>query len=66
MATIHQLSARAAQAAKPRLRADAKHDMDFVEYAVSDGGGLYLRVRPDGVKSWVYLYSHQGPSSKYG
>lgn len=59
MATIHKLSARAVQAARPRLRANAKHDKDFVEHSISDGGGLYLRIRSDGVKSWVYLYSHR-------
>jgi len=59
MPTLHKLSARAVQAAKPRLRANAKHDKDFVEYALADGGGPYLRVRADGISSWVYLYSHQ-------
>ncbi|BBD97034.1 site-specific integrase [Sphingobium amiense] len=26
----------------------------------SDGGGLYLRVRPDGSKRWIYLWMREG------
>lgn len=31
-----------------------------VEYRLSDGQGLYLRVRPTGTKSWLYCYRLPG------
>lgn len=30
------------------------------EYKLTDGGGLYLRVRPSGAKSWCYKYRLHG------
>ncbi|NYT80322.1 integrase arm-type DNA-binding domain-containing protein [Alcaligenaceae bacterium] len=35
------------------------------EYMLSDGDGLYLRVRPAG-KTWLYIYKHQGKKTKLG
>lgn len=30
------------------------------EYVEADGGGLYLRVRPTGTKSWIFRYTNRG------
>ena len=35
-----------------------------VRYLVSDGGGLNLKVRPNGTCSWVYRYRLQGRAEK--
>lgn len=54
---VKRLNDRQVRAAKPRLRKESPaHDRDFVEYALSDGGGLYLLVKPTGAKSWSFLY----------
>nr|WP_276539584.1 integrase arm-type DNA-binding domain-containing protein [Alcaligenes faecalis] len=54
---VKKLNDRQIRAAKPRLRAvNPRDNADFVEYALSDGGGLYLIVKPTGAKSWSYLY----------
>lgn len=44
------LSAAAVTNARPRER----------EYKLTDGGGLYLRIRPSGAKSWCYKYRLHG------
>lgn len=44
------LSAAAVNNAKPRER----------EYKLTDGGGLYLRVRPSGARSWYFKYRLHG------
>jgi integrase len=33
---------------------------------LSDGGGLYLVVKPTGAKSWVYMWKHQGKRREMG
>jgi Arm DNA-binding domain len=38
------------------LKVERAHDRGM--YA--DGGGLYLRVTPDGTKNWVYRYMLDG------
>jgi integrase len=35
------------------------------EYLLSDGEDLFLRIRPSGAKSWVYVYSLRGDRRKY-
>ncbi len=32
------------------------------EYSLSDGGNLHLRVRPNGSKNWMFIYTH--PTNK--
>src|SRR5690349_10585419 len=32
----------------------------------ADGGGLYLRVKPTGGRSWVYVYQWRGKRSETG
>ena len=32
------------------------------EFNIADGGGLMLRVKPTGAKSWLFNYTH--PTSK--
>ncbi|MEF1339787.1 integrase arm-type DNA-binding domain-containing protein, partial [Vibrio rotiferianus] len=32
------------------------------EYSLSDGGNLHLRVRPNGSKNWMFIYTH--PTTK--
>lgn len=36
------------------------------EYLLSDGNGLFLRVRPDGTKSWLLIYTFSGKRRKLG
>lgn len=36
------------------------------EYLLSDGSGLYLRVRPGGEKDWIFRYTFSGKRSKLG
>lgn len=36
------------------------------EYLLTDGEGLFLRVRPDGAKSWVFYFSLDGKQRKRG
>ncbi len=40
------LSAKAVEKASPKTE----------EYRLPDGGGLYLRIRPSGAKSWLFLF----------
>lgn len=28
------------------------------EYTLGDGGNLFLRIRPNGTKNWIFVYSH--------
>jgi len=49
---MSQLTAKAIEKATPKGK----------EYKLSDGGGLYLRVRPSGAKSW--LFSFRLPDSR--
>lgn len=44
--------------------ANAKPQPD--EYLLADGGGLYLRVRPDGSRAWLFRYSFGGKRRKVG
>jgi len=44
---IHKLSAKAVEAAKPKEK----------EYNLSDGSGLYLRVKVNGSKLWIFNYT---------
>lgn len=36
------------------------------EYLLSDGNDLYLRIRPDGSKSWQFIYTFNGKRHKMG
>ena len=45
------MNVKAVAAAKPRPSKSG-------EYMLSDGDGLYLRVRNDGGKTWVFIYTH--------
>lgn len=45
------MNVKAVAAAKPRPSKSG-------EYMLSDGDGLYLRVRNDGSKTWVFIYTH--------
>ena len=36
------------------------------EYLLSDGQGLFLRVRPEGGKDWLFVYSFSGKRRKIG
>lgn len=36
------------------------------EYFLNDGGGLYLRVRPDGSRAWIFRYTFGGKRRKLG
>lgn len=53
---INLLSDRKIQSCKPRDK----------EYLLSDGGGLYLRVRPNDKKDWLFIYSFDGKRKKVG
>ena len=46
MAQIYKLTALKIKNAKPKDK----------EYHLSDGGGLYLRVYPNGTKSYILIY----------
>ncbi|WP_131112220.1 tyrosine-type recombinase/integrase [Sulfuricystis thermophila] len=50
-----RLSAQACETVKPSIR----------DRLLSDGDGLYLRVRPNGTKTWVIEYEHRGKRTKY-
>lgn len=45
------MNVKAVAAAKPRPSKSG-------EYMLADGDGLYLRVRNDGGKTWVFIYTH--------
>lgn len=53
MKGIHRLSARQVET----TRHDGKHS--YARY-LPDGGSLYLRIRPNQGRSWVYKYRHKG------
>lgn len=36
------------------------------EYLLSDGEGLFLRVRPNGAKDWLFVYTFSGKRRKLG
>lgn len=36
------------------------------EFLLSDGSGLYLRVRPTGAKDWLFIYTFDGKRRKLG
>jgi integrase len=36
------------------------------EYLLADGDGLFIRVRPDGAKHWIFLFSLDGAQRKRG
>ena len=36
------------------------------EYLLSDGSGLHLRVRPNGAKDWLFVYTFSGKRRKMG
>jgi integrase len=36
------------------------------ETLLSDGGGLYLRIRPSGAKDWLFIYTFAGKRRKMG
>lgn len=36
------------------------------EYLLGDGGGLFLRIRPNGGKDWVFIYTFGGKRLKLG
>lgn len=57
MAHRDLLSVKAVQAARPRKSLSG-------EYMLSDGDGLYLRVRQNGDRSWVLVYPHGGKRKK--
>lgn len=44
---IHKLNAKVVESAKPQEK----------EYNLSDGGGLALRVKPNGSKFWIFNYT---------
>jgi hypothetical protein len=44
---INLLTDRKVQSSKPREK----------EYLLSDGGGLHLRVRTNGSKDWLFVYT---------
>jgi integrase len=50
---INKFSAKTAEA----LKAPGRH---------SDGGGLYLKVTPDGRRQWVFMYRWQGKQKEMG
>lgn len=45
-----KLTAHMVKAAQPKEK----------EYKLSDGRGLYLRIRPTGAKSWTFIYRMPG------
>ena len=47
---MHKLAAKAASNAKPETK----------PYNLSDGGGLYLLVEPNGTKAWRFNYRFAG------
>lgn len=51
--TLHKLS-------DTRIRGDLKPGRH------SDGGGLYLNVRPAGSKSWIFMYVKDGRRKALG
>jgi integrase len=53
---INLLTDRKIQSSKPREK----------EYLLSDGGGLHLRVRANGSKDWLFLYTIDGKRKKIG
>jgi integrase len=53
---IHKLTTLQIDKAKPREK----------PYSLSDGSGLYLRVRPGPVKSWVFRFTLDGRPSEMG
>lgn len=46
----HKLTAKEIENTKPESR----------EYKIADGGGLYLRVRPSGARSWLFCFRLRG------
>ncbi|ANS87721.1 Prophage CP4-57 integrase [Vibrio scophthalmi] len=48
MAGIELLSNQTIKNAKPKDK----------EYTLSDGGNLYIRIRPNGSKNWLFIYTH--------
>ena len=52
----HQLTDTAIRNAKPRER----------EYLLSDGGGLHLRIRPNGTRDWLFTYTFGDKRKKMG
>lgn len=55
MATDH-LTDRQIRLAKPAAK----------EFLLSDGQGLYLRIRPNGAKDWLFIYTFAGKRRKMG
>lgn len=53
---MKKLSAVSCEAAKP----DSKRDR-----LLGDGDGLFLRIRPNGTKTWMIEYEFQGKRTKY-
>jgi integrase len=53
---IHKLTTLQIDKAKPREK----------PYSLSDGSGLYLRVRPGPVKSWVFRFTRDGRPNEMG
>ena len=50
-----------------RNKLNVKQVASLVEPGIySDGGGLYMRVRPSGTRSWVYVYSRNGKRAELG
>lgn len=47
---MHKLAAKAASNAEPETKA----------YKLSDGGGLYVLVKPNGTKAWRFNYRFTG------
>ena len=35
------------------------------EFLINDGGGLFLRIRPNGSKQWVFIYTFDGSRKKH-
>ncbi len=67
--TINRLTDKQVSTAQPSLRKkDPKNNKDFVETALSDGGGLYLVIKARGTKSWMFLYTSKltGKQEKLG
>lgn len=66
---INRLTDKQVSTPQPNLRKkNPKQVRDFVETALSDGGGLYLVVKPGGTKSWMFLYTSKltGKQEKLG